>query len=279
MSTNIAEVGSGPRTLVTGSSGIVGRRVVAQLRARGLAVRVASRSGAPPFEWADPATWEANFHGIGRLVLISPEGVPVHPDFLPAAAEAGVDRVALLSDKGVEVMRVDRLLAAERLVKTSGLPWSIVRPDWFNQNFSESFFRAGVLRGLITAPIGAVGQAFIDADDIAAVLVETLLDVNHAGQTYVLTGPTSLSFAEAVEIIGDACDRQVRFAGDEHSYRRGQEALGVEPAQIQREIDDFARLAAQGDAIPTGHVELVTGRRAISFPSFVDRAAASGAWA
>ena len=276
MITDIAAVG--PETLVTGSSGIVGRRVVAHLRDRGLAVRAASRSGTPPFEWTHPATWEANLDGIRRLVLISPEGVPVHPDFLPAAAAAGVERIALLSDKGVEVMRVDRLLAAERLVNNSELPWSIVRADWFNQNFSESFFRPGVLAGLITVPIDEVRQSFVDADDIAAVLVETLLDVTHTGRTYMLTGPTSLSFAEAVNIIGDACGRRVRFAGDADSYRRGQEALGVDPAQIQREIDNFARLAAQGDATPTGDVERVIGRPAIAFPTFASRAAARGAW-
>lgn len=129
-------------TLVTGASGIVGRRVVSRWRTRGLVVRAASRSGTPPFEWADPRTWEAVLDGVRRLVLISPEGVPIHPDFLPAAAAAGVERVSLLSDKGAEVMQVDRLLEAERLVRTSGLAWTVVRPDWFNQNFDESFFPA-----------------------------------------------------------------------------------------------------------------------------------------
>ncbi len=175
-------------------------------------------------------------------------------------------------------MRVERLLAAERLVQGSGLVWSIVRPDWFNQDFDESFFQPGILAGLITVPIGAVRQSFVDADDIAAVLVETLLGDKHAGRTYVVTGPTSLSFSEVVALIGEACGRRVRFVGDAESYRRGQEVLEVDPEQTEREIDNFARLADQGDAEPTDNVEQVTGRPAIPFATFVSRAAAAGAW-
>lgn len=278
MNVHTHEVRTGPDALVTGSSGIVGRRVVAQLRSRGLAFRATSRSGTPPFGWTDSDTWSAHLAGVRRLILIPAEGVPVPPDFLPAAAAAGVERVALLSDKGAEAMRVDRLLAAEQMVRDSGLSWSIIRPDWFNQNFDESFFRPGILAGLITVPIGEVRQGFVDAEDIAAVLVAMLVDDRHVGQTYVVTGPTSVSFTEAVNLIGCASGREVRFAGDADSYRRGQEALGADPGQTQREIENFARLAALGDASPTRDVERVAGRPALSFPTFVRRAAARGAW-
>jgi uncharacterized protein YbjT (DUF2867 family) len=272
------EAGSSRTTFVTGSSGIVGRRVVAELHRRGLAARPASRSADPPFELTDPTTWEACLSGVGRLVLISPEGVPVHPDFLAVAAASGVERVSLLSDKGADVMRVERLLAAEQLVKDGGLPWSIVRPDWFDQDFDESFFQPGIMAGEVAVPIGEVRQGFIDAHDIAAVLVETLLGADHLGKTYVLTGPEALSFPAALEIIGRVSGRGVRFSGDADTYRRGQLGLGVDPGQVQRELDNFERLAALGDAVPTGDVERVLGRPATSFETYATRAAAGGAW-
>lgn len=263
---------------MTGSSGIVGRRVVRELHGRGAAVREASRSGTPAFEWTDPSTWDALVAGVERLVLISPEGVPVHPDFLAFAAASGVQRVTLLSDEGAEVMRVERLLAAERMLMDSGLSWSIVRPDWFDQNFDESFFRPGIVAGEVSVPIGEVRQGFVDADDIAAVLVETLYDDRHIGRTYVLTGPTALSFPEALKVIGEVSGRSIEFSGDAHSYRRGQLAFGVDPAQIQRDLDNFARLAALGDATPTADVERVLGRPATSFETYAARAADRGAW-
>ena len=47
--------------LVLGGTGRTGRRVAARLRARGTAVRIASRTasraGSPPFDWEDQATW------------------------------------------------------------------------------------------------------------------------------------------------------------------------------------------------------------------------------
>jgi hypothetical protein len=94
----------------------------------------------------------------------------------------------------------------------------------------------------------------------------------------VLTGPTALFFPEALAVIGRESGRPVRFAGDIDSYRSGQEARGVAPAQVQQEIENFSRLAALGDATSIGDVERVLGRPAISFQTFARRAAAAGAW-
>ena len=43
-------------TLVLGGTGKTGRRVVERLGARGLPVRVGSRSRQPPFDWEDQST-------------------------------------------------------------------------------------------------------------------------------------------------------------------------------------------------------------------------------
>ena len=44
-------------TLVLGGHGKTGRRVAQRLEARGLPVRIGSRSGQPPFDWYAPDTW------------------------------------------------------------------------------------------------------------------------------------------------------------------------------------------------------------------------------
>jgi uncharacterized protein YbjT (DUF2867 family) len=61
-------------------------------------------------------------------------------------------------------------MAAERTVRESGADWTILRPDWFNQNFDECFLRPAVLAGQLALPVGETRQVFVDADDIAAVL-------------------------------------------------------------------------------------------------------------
>jgi uncharacterized protein YbjT (DUF2867 family) len=55
-------------TLVLGGTGKTGRRVVERLEARGLLVRVGSRSGEPPFDWEDEATWAPAPRGVGRCM-------------------------------------------------------------------------------------------------------------------------------------------------------------------------------------------------------------------
>ena len=46
-----------PLTLVLGGTGKTGRRVAERLAARGLPARIGSRSGEPPFDWENEATW------------------------------------------------------------------------------------------------------------------------------------------------------------------------------------------------------------------------------
>ncbi len=55
------------------------------------------------------------------------------------------------------------------------------------------------------------GQPFIDVEDIADVVVAALTEDGHAGQTYELTGPRLLSFADAVGEIAKATGRQIRY--------------------------------------------------------------------
>src|SRR5215216_483784 len=56
-------------TLVLGGTGKTGRRVVERLRARGLPVRVGSRSGEPPFDWEERSTWAPALDGVGSVYL------------------------------------------------------------------------------------------------------------------------------------------------------------------------------------------------------------------
>jgi uncharacterized protein YbjT (DUF2867 family) len=79
------------------------------------------------------------------------------------------------------------------------------------QNFSEDYMLEHVLSGEIRLPAGDVPTPFLDADDIADVAVAALTDEEHAGQLYELTGPRSLTFAEAAAEISRAAGREVRY--------------------------------------------------------------------
>src|SRR5215216_793245 len=113
-----------PTILVLGATGKTGRRIVERLQARGLPVRVGSRSAQPPFDWEDAATWSPALEGIDAVY------VSYYPDLAAAASSAGVSHLVLLSGRGEEEAQ-----ASEKVVQDAGLDWTILRASWFAQNF------------------------------------------------------------------------------------------------------------------------------------------------
>ncbi|WP_033343922.1 SDR family oxidoreductase [Catenuloplanes japonicus] len=260
--------------LVLGPGGTVGRRVAARLRATGSEVRPASRSAAVRFDWAEPGTWTAALTGVTAMFLMAPDGVPVDAAFVDLAARSGVRRAVLLSSRSIETMGDARLLSAEQAVRDGGAEWTVVRADWFAQNFDEGFLRPAVDAGTVAIPVGGVRQTFVDAGDIAAVAVAALTGDGHAGATYEVTGPEALSFGEACAIVGTAAGREVRFDGTAGAYASAMTAFGVPSAQIDRDVAAFAALAAAGDSAPQDTVERVTGHPPKRFADY----AAGASW-
>jgi uncharacterized protein YbjT (DUF2867 family) len=265
--------------VVLGATGRTGRRVTALLRAAGVSVRGLSRAGEVRFDWSDPRSWEPAVAGAERMYLMAPDEQAIDPSFVARAVESGVRHIVLLSSGAIEAMGDERLIAAERTVRESGAEWTILRPSWFNQNFDEGFFHPGIMAGEVVLPVGDLRQAFVDADDIAAVAAAALTTDGHGGQSYEVTGPRTLSFAEAVDIIGRAAGRAVRFVGTAEAYMNAMTALGSPREQTQREIESFAALQRSGDQQPTDVVRRVTGRDPKDFEAYAIDAAARGSWA
>jgi uncharacterized protein YbjT (DUF2867 family) len=264
--------------LVLGGTGTVGRRVADLLAQRGSPVRLATRHGSPPFDWADPGTWPAAVEGATAAFVMAPDGVAVDPAFLAAAADAGVRRMVLLSSRAIEVMGDERLLAAEAAMRHAGPEWVVVRADWFDQNFDEGFLRDAVLAGQVAVPVGGARQGFVDAGDVAAVAVAALMGDVPAGTTVEVTGPEALSFAEAVEHVSCAAGRPVSFAGDPATYTAAMTGLGFPAEQVSAEMTAFRALAEQGDPMLTDAVQRYVGRAPLPFAVYARAAAERGAW-
>lgn len=264
--------------LVLGATGSTGGRVTGLLRAAGHRVRAASRHGEVRFDWDDPGTWEPAIGDASRMYLMAPDGTAVDPAFVARAVELGVGRIVLLSSRAIEAMGDDRLIAAERTVRETGAQWTIVRASWFHQNFDEGFFREAVLAGEIAMPLGDVRQAFVDADDIAAVAVAALTEDGHDGQVYELTGPRPLTFGEAAEIIGTAAGRTVRYRGTDEAFVAAQLAAGLPEEAAAGAVRAFEALRGLGDDTSNDVVERVTGHKPKSFETYAAEAAAAGAW-
>ncbi|MEU4155344.1 NAD(P)H-binding protein [Actinoplanes sp. NPDC026670] len=263
--------------LVIGGTGTVGGRVTAQLRQAGHDVRVASRHTGPRFDWTDPGTWAAALNGVPTMFVLLPDQTEMPEAFLPEALRAGVRRVVLHSDRGLDVMGLGHLQKAEAQVRDSAPEWTIVRPDWFQQDF-ETFFRQPVIDGRLCVPVGDARQGFIDADDIAAVEVAALTGDGLLGRLVEVTGPRALSFGEVAAGIAAAIGRPVAFDGSPGAYRAAMRADGLPDGIVESLIEGYGRLRARGDTEPTGVVEEVLGRPGRDIAGYIADAAARGVW-
>lgn len=262
--------------LVIGGTGKTGRRVVDRLQALGRPVRAGSRSSEIPFVWEDESTWEAALDGVcAAYVTYYPDlafpGAKETVERLAAFAVArGVRRLVLLSGRGEE-----GAVAGEDALKASGCDWTVVRANWFNQNFSESLFLDPVRSGELALPTQDAVEPFVDADDIADVVVAALTDARHIGKTYELSGPRLLSFHDVVHELSAATGRTLTYVPvSADDYRAALRELG-EPEEF---ADLFTLIVDGRNASMVHGVREALGREPKDFSDYAKQAVATGVW-
>lgn len=272
--------------LILGGSGKTGRRITQRLRSTDRPLRTAARTGADVrFDLDDPSGWAPTLNGVTTAYLLEPDlqaaaARPLAriPQLVTAAVAAGTRRLVLLSAPGAEYDG-HPLKPAEQAVRGSGAEWTILRPHWFAQNFSEGPWLPGVLSGSLLLPTGEGRTPFVDADDIAEIAASALTEDRRQGQTYELTGPRAISFGEATDLIAKATGRTVRHLDiDAETYLEQQVAVGIPRDVAQILTGLFAGIRDGHTAGVADGVEQAIGRPPRPFEDYVTAAAAAGAW-
>ena len=269
-----------PLILLTGGTGTTGRRIADRLRARGVAIRVASRSGTPPFDWDRPETWPAVLDGAtAAYIAYSPDiAMPGAADivdrFCRVAVDAGVEHLVLLAGRGEPEAEV-----AEQVVRDSGARWTIVRASWFAQNFSEGMLLDATRSGTIIMPARDVGEPFVDVEDIADVAATALVEPGHDGRTYDVTGPRLLTFTDAAAELSAAAGRPITFVEVSPAEFVAEAVAEGLPIELADWIVTLCAVVLDGRNEHLGQgVQQALGRAPRDFRDFAVRAAAEGAW-
>jgi uncharacterized protein YbjT (DUF2867 family) len=186
----------------------------------------------------------------------------------------GITRLVLLSGRGEEeAERVDEA------ARGSGAELTILRSTWFAQNFSEGFWLEEILGGELALPAGEVPEPFVDADDIADVAVAALTDDRHIGQVYELTGPRLLTFADAVNEIGQATGREIRYVPlSIEDYAAAAVDQGVPGDVVELLTYLFTEVLDGRNAHLGDGVQRALGREPRDFGDYARDAAATGVW-
>ena len=267
-------------TLVLGATGKTGRRVAKRLTARGVPVRIGSRSSEPGFDWDKPETWGPALRGVQSAYvtyypdLAVPRADQAVGEFAELAVSSGVRRLVLLSGRGE-----NGALLGEQALRESGADWTILRASWFCQNFSEGAFLDAVLCGEVALPAGSVGEPFVDADDIADAAVAALTEDGHVGQLYELTGPRLLTFAEAVAEISRVTGRAILYrqvSMEQYATELVKHAVPPDFIWLVRYL--FTEVLDGRNAQVSNGVLRALGREPRDFREFARTAAATGMW-
>lgn len=268
--------------LVTGVHGKTGRQVAASLarqpdievRGAGRNVSDLARPGVRPvhFDWEDPASWPAALKGASAIYLVkpkTPDPASTVMSFLRLAADT--ERVVLLSEIGCgsrDESTDERKV--EMTVQAMPFDWTILRPNWFMQNFAEPNFFLEAVRdsGVLTVPTDGQPVSFVDTRDIADVASAALLDPGHAARAYTLTGPKALTFAEVGERIGNIAGHEVRHT--DPPLAEYLSASGAAKPQIEYYRRIYTCIQNGQTAPVSAAVEQVTGHPPRTFSAFVE---------
>ncbi|WUT01621.1 NAD(P)H-binding protein (plasmid) [Streptomyces sp. NBC_00708] len=271
--------------VVTGATGNIGRPLTQALVEAGQQVTAVSRHPAAvpagvrhvPADLAEPAGLKPALAGAKALFLLLSgdlHAAGANPaDIIGEAAAGGVRRVVLLSTLGVVTRPFGRtriaMRALEDTLRESVPEWAILRPGGFASNalwWAESVRT----QRAVAAPFGDIGVPVIDPADIAAVAAACLLDDQHSGSVYELTGPQVVTPRRQTEAIAAALGSPVQF----HELTRDEAKAAMTrsmPPELADDTLDILGAPSPAELRVSPDVQQVLGRAPRSFADWAAR--------
>lgn len=266
------------RIAITGASGHYGRIVIEALIAAGRAADLILMTRRPARladyaargctvragDYDRPDTLAPAFAGAERLLLISGTRVGArvvqHRAAIDAAVAAGVAHLVYTSFIGIDdpanpaEVRHDHS-ETERLIKASGLRWTMLRDAHYADAMIVMAGPAVMASREWISNAGQGREAMVWREDCALCAAAVLTGEGHAGRTYDITGPDLQTFAEVTALMA-------RITGVPLTYRTiddaAQYALFDAMGIPRRPVDDQSV-----DGIPWNSDDMVTFGQAI----------------
>lgn len=259
--------------LVTAATGHLGRLVVSALLERGTAasdIVAGVRTPAKAADLADrgvrvveldysrPETLAPALTGVDRVLLISgtdADRVAGHRNVVAAVAEARVERLVYTSAPRVDeidyALGADHL-ATEQAIAASGVSATILRHNWYTENYLDAVARAAET-GEIVAAAGDARVASASRRDYAEAAAVALTTDDLAGRTIEVGGDVAWTYDELAAAAGEVLGRPVTYT----AVTVDQLAAGLEAAGLDAGTAAF--VAGIDDAIARGALSQTDG--------------------
>ena len=215
--------------VVTAAGGATGTAVVRALRARGLPVRaVVARRGPRPEleelgaevvlgELTQPQPWRDLLAGAGAMYLVWPNFDPDEAEgvraLLAEARRAGLPRLVYHSVLRPQARAMPHHAGkdrAEEALDVSGVPWRVLQPCAYADNF-DGALREAATTGVLRSRWGLRrGQSLVDLRDVAEAAAVLLTEDGLDGGTFEAVGPEALTAPRLAELMTQRLGREVR---------------------------------------------------------------------
>jgi len=270
--------------LFLGAPGLIGNHVIPALSRAGIPVLAGSRRGlvvgnvpGVAVDMRDPKTLARTMQGIGTVAFVIPDVIDMEAlglNVVAAAQSAGVRRLLWFSSFGASPKNEARFSrrhpVIDEAVRSSGIPYTILRPSFFMQDFTAFYGETIRTARAIFLPLGDARISHLDLRDLGEAAVAVLRDDRHLGRSYDLSGPEALHTSEVAEQIGSAIGRTIRYQSIPAAALEAQlRGAGADPyfAEGLAELYAWIRDSGLGSEV-TLAVEQLLGRKPTPFRKF-----------
>ncbi len=277
--------------LITGATGTVGSEVVKQLSSNMTDINIKAavhsienakkvqydKVEVVQIDYNKPETLKEAFKDADKLFLLthpSPKSAEHESNLVTEAKKAGIRHIVKQSIMGadlqadVEAMRLHR--QAEKIIEESGIPYTFLRPNEFMQGFIN--FQGPTIKSnnAFYLPAQDAKVSIVDVRDIAAVAVKALTDDNkHNNKTYLITGPETLSYYQAAEILSNAIGKKISYVNvSDEEARAAMKETGMNDWLINTILELYNYFRKGYASEVSSAVEEVTGKKQITFAQF-----------
>jgi uncharacterized protein YbjT (DUF2867 family) len=274
--------------LLTGVTGKTGGATAQALLNKGLPLRAIVRNADKAAalkaagvdlvvgDVSDPAVLAKAMTGVQKALMILPNGehqLKLEQQFVDAARQAGVRHVVKLSsieavaDATAPIPKIH--YQSELYLQKSGLAWTMLKPNFFMQNFLGS---AGTIKeqNKFFLPMGDGKTVMIDVRDIGAVAAAVLTGAGHEGQRYEITGPEVLSFHDVAERFTRVLGRKIEYVNmPMAAYRQVLGRFITSEWHLNAVCELFGEIAAGQPLHITDTVQKLTGKPPRSLEQFI----------
>ena len=278
---------------ITGANGQLGRLVVEKLKQTVSAdhlvalVRTPEKAAdlgieARAFDYAQSASLAEALKDIDHLLLISGSEVGQrkvqHENIINAAKDAGVKWIvytSLLHADTSSLSLAPEHLATEALLKSSGIPHTILRNGWYTENYTGS--AAGAVAA--GAFVGSAGEGKISSasrEDYAEAAAVVLTGEGHVGKVYELAGDVAYTLKDLAAEISNQTGKDVPYQNlSAEAYTGVLKSFGI-PEGMAQAIASWDIGISNGDVFDDGKVlSKLIGRPTTALSEVVEKALAS----